>query len=135
MLQLGTLILQIDGLGLCASELSRGLADIGTGHDSGAVLVLADAQRTLVGLYRGLQQTLFGIKHTQLQVVLDQLRLQAEAYRRQIGSAGLHGRAAGLQPTAQPPPKVQLPAGCEIQVDRKSTRLNSSHVKISYAVF
>src|SRR5690606_41204732 len=25
--------------------------------------------------------------------------------------------------------------GCKIDIDRKSTRLNSSHVKISYAVF
>src|SRR3989442_6769341 len=29
----------------------------------------------------------------------------------------------------------QEPAGDELPVDRKSTRLNSSHVRISYAVF
>src|SRR5690606_39907431 len=28
-----------------------------------------------------------------------------------------------------------MPLSCEIRLDRKSTRLNSSHVKISYAVF
>src|SRR5690606_41903054 len=41
-----------------------------------------------------------------------------------------------LQCTARQPPRtaVGLPAP-ERLVDRKSTRLNSSHVKISYAVF
>src|SRR5207302_4573986 len=32
------------------------------------------------------------------------------------------------------PPRARLPGPVEVQ-DRKSTRLNSSHVKISYAVF
>src|SRR5690606_41708565 len=32
-------------------------------------------------------------------------------------------------------PAAVAPAVAELQADRKSTRLNSSHVKISYAVF
>src|SRR5690606_41781217 len=32
-------------------------------------------------------------------------------------------------------PAKGLPEGAEVRIDRKSTRLNSSHVKISYAVF
>src|SRR5690606_41008340 len=35
----------------------------------------------------------------------------------------------------QPPARVAVDRGDEVVVDRKSTRLNSSHVKISYAVF
>src|SRR5690606_39634160 len=67
------------------------------------------------------QQALLGIQHAQLQVVLRQLRLQAEARGGEVGGAGLHVRGVGFQLAAQ--------------LDRKSTRLNSSHVKISYAVF
>src|SRR5690606_40511835 len=33
------------------------------------------------------------------------------------------------------PKHIQNPIRCDDQGDRKSTRLNSSHVKISYAVF
>src|SRR3989442_6884120 len=40
------------------------------------------------------------------------------------------------QPRAQPGAQHALDHGhVEFQVDRKSTRLNSSHVRISYAVF
>src|SRR2546427_6442402 len=44
-------------------------------------------------------------------------------------AAVLAGQACGLQPGAQPRAAVELHA------DRKSTRLNSSHSQISYAVF
>src|SRR5690606_41704482 len=41
--------------------------------------------------------------------------------------------------TEEPVPNPQVidigPAGTAMRLDRKSTRLNSSHVKISYAVF
>src|SRR5690606_41575715 len=39
--------------------------------------------------------------------------------------------AVGARETSQLPARIQWPEG----LDRKSTRLNSSHVKISYAVF
>src|SRR2546427_12063709 len=39
---------------------------------------------------------------------------------------------AGAGPGAGPPPRAR---GREEQLDRKSTRLNSSHSQISYAVF
>src|SRR5690606_40565799 len=52
-----------------------------------------------------------------------------------VSSAGLHiAQKIDIKPSYQVPfaaaikPQVQIP-------DRKSTRLNSSHVKISYAVF
>src|SRR2546427_8956839 len=35
----------------------------------------------------------------------------------------------------QPPPFLMLAAGVRAEQDRKSTRLNSSHSQISYAVF
>src|SRR5690349_23119544 len=35
----------------------------------------------------------------------------------------------------QPPPPPPPPPGGATMIDRKSTRLNSSHVEISYAVF
>src|SRR5690606_41353523 len=61
--------------------------------------------------------------------------------RRPAGAHGIHARlligvehfqqqAAGLAPLRK---RLQQPALQD--VDRKSTRLNSSHVKISYAVF
>src|SRR2546429_6077009 len=43
------------------------------------------------------------------------------------------------RPSGSPPPKgaafERLPAGGDVHADRKSTRLNSSHGYISYAVF
>src|SRR5207253_3438175 len=48
---------------------------------------------------------------------------------------GLMAREVGLMPTLTelPPPVSGL--NCTMVLDRKSTRLNSSHVAISYAVF
>src|SRR5690606_39726752 len=47
---------------------------------------------------------------------------------------GAHGHVRGVHPLESPSGRLhkQSPIGSE---DRKSTRLNSSHVKISYAVF
>src|SRR5690606_42159875 len=44
-------------------------------------------------------------------------------------------RAGGLPPGAAHPAVERAPRGLHGHADRKSTRLNSSHVKISYAVF
>src|SRR5690606_41593150 len=57
-----------------------------------------------------------------------------------LGAAELAGRqrAVRLQAVADPVADALgdlVPAPAAPQVDRKSTRLNSSHVKISYAVF
>src|SRR5690606_34925331 len=53
------------------------------------------------------------------------------------GPAPSSQTAPGQEPSRQAPPgSPQLaPAGSPTIPDRKSTRLNSSHVKISYAVF
>src|SRR5690606_40280662 len=64
------------------------------------------------------------------------------------GALVLAARAARLRPSrTEAPPHLQVrlhptvvddPRGLEdalVELDRKSTRLNSSHVKISYAVF
>src|SRR5690349_6514404 len=53
---------------------------------------------------------------------------------------GLSQRAHGHDPTLRPrrsgPAQASVPvAQEELKTDRKSTRLNSSHVEISYAVF
>src|SRR5690606_41248757 len=59
-----------------------------------------------------------------------------------MASQSLYGLGVTLQRTANPLlplilPVEQLPAGglTQARIDRKSTRLNSSHVKISYADF
>src|SRR5690606_41018457 len=53
-------------------------------------------------------------------------RLRAALSRRARGPGGVHGRHAALRV------RYGVPSA---HSDRKSTRLNSSHVKISYAVF
>src|SRR6266576_3267862 len=53
-------------------------------------------------------------------------RAQVVARRQQV--AQIHRQPLGL-------PGQLVPAGAEHDQDRKSTRLNSSHVEISYAVF
>src|SRR5690606_39745453 len=54
--------------------------------------------------------------------------------RGRLRPCGLHGtlRARPFRGTRQ---HGHLRGGCRAAQDRKSTRLNSSHVKISYAVF
>src|SRR5690606_36708218 len=44
-------------------------------------------------------------------------------------------RTTAATPTTKPMEQMLWDAACSIRGDRKSTRLNSSHVKISYAVF
>src|SRR2546430_8668579 len=49
--------------------------------------------------------------------------------------ASISGGPGGARAAAQPRPRLPPPArGCRAR-DRKSTRLNSSHSQISYAVF
>src|SRR3712207_7732929 len=48
--------------------------------------------------------------------------------------SGADGAAAGDRADREPPPGRRL-GGRRAQPDRKSTRLNSSHANISYAVF
>src|SRR5690606_40848668 len=61
--------------------------------------------------------------------VLD--RREGRAYRREVPGAGVGVSAA----EREQPQEVRLARPVRAQQDRKSTRLNSSHVKISYAVF
>src|SRR2546430_8859373 len=44
-------------------------------------------------------------------------------------------RRDGVQSTADAPPQISACAAAGAFIDRKSTRLNSSHSQISYAVF
>src|SRR5690349_22534932 len=53
-------------------------------------------------------------------------RAQRPAGPASRGQAGIHRRAGGHGPELE---------GADVRRDRKSTRLNSSHVEISYAVF
>src|SRR5436309_8057704 len=53
---------------------------------------------------------------------------------RRPGARHFRTTHAGPTPTGLTP-KWSIRAGCDRPLDRKSTRLNSSHVKISYAVF
>src|SRR5436309_3908832 len=51
----------------------------------------------------------------------------------QLHGSGVHGRLQAMRSSVDPFPRRC--AGTGRPTDRKSTRLNSSHVKISYAVF
>src|SRR5205807_10412716 len=52
-----------------------------------------------------------------------------------VAVAGLFGAAATAQPAPKREPAPCFGQNCPRQPDRKSTRLNSSHLVISYAVF
>src|SRR5690606_39330270 len=67
---------------------------------------------------------------------------RVQAQRRESAQApapearpGAAGRWLALPPRAVPPPAHGLACAGTHRPDRKSTRLNSSHVKNSYAVF
>src|SRR5690606_40909724 len=53
----------------------------------------------------------------------------------EAGSGAIHPISSNIISSVQKEIKVPLIVGGGIRSDRKSTRLNSSHVKISYAVF
>src|SRR5699024_12005460 len=64
---------------------------------------------------------------------IDEADLPLHVY--QVNSADLYTEATDLEPRLMET-DVIVPGGAnELQTDRKSTRLNSSHVSISYAVF
>src|SRR2546430_8877945 len=48
---------------------------------------------------------------------------------------GIVDAAGGVEPRTEYEPDLTRPDMPELQTDRKSTRLNSSHSQISYAVF
>ncbi len=116
MLQLSALPLQVDGLGLGTLELGGGLAHVGFRHDAGAVLVLGQAQRARIGGDRGIEQARLLVEHPQLQVVLHQFALQAQARGGEICGTGLELGTTGLQATAQLAPDIQFPRRAEAQV-------------------
>src|SRR5690606_41839431 len=81
-------------------------------------------------LFRSVE-ALLGVGHARGQLAAEREppppRAAADGHR--------HGRLGPLRQREQPPGAV-LEAGQQLRrEDRKSTRLNSSHVKISYAVF
>src|SRR5690606_41561433 len=74
----------------------------------------------------------------QEQVGLDQIHERARLRRRQLALAHHHAVAARREETIERPGHQPAAIGvgqADRRQDRKSTRLNSSHVKISYAVF
>src|SRR5690606_40845527 len=98
----------------------------------------SDEQRAEVGIRGGcrcdLQQELLGGIATE--------RIEAQHHPATAGSDGglVRGRQAHPRREGAVLGKDGLAAGCAThqwcsETDRKSTRLNSSHVKISYAVF
>src|SRR2546426_3172810 len=54
---------------------------------------------------------------------------------RRVGVAGNEGEPRFFHPRPDPVEEGELPDRREHHLDRKSTRLNSSHLVISYAVF
>src|SRR5690349_23278247 len=57
------------------------------------------------------------------------------AHARALGRLGVARVLAAEEARSQRPPGDDADPGCAAERDRKSTRLNSSHVEISYAVF
>src|SRR5207302_4442541 len=97
----------------------------------------------LEGLVGGAERLLLQVQLNLPRAVGDfsEARLAHDALEHQP-SADRHVRRIGIQPLAAALAEggVQLPgervaANGWMPIDRKSTRLNSSHVKISYAVF
>ncbi|MNM96834.1 hypothetical protein D3C81_1093250 [compost metagenome] len=97
-------------------ELSAGLGHcVGTG-DACAVLVLGHAQRPFIRRDGGFQQALLLIDNAQLQVILHQLRLLAEADRGEVGEARLSTGLVSVHGLAQLAPQVDFPAHPKLRV-------------------
>ncbi|MNJ55157.1 hypothetical protein D3C77_506310 [compost metagenome] len=111
--QLGPLPNQINQVGLGAFQLGLRLSHRILAGYPGAVLVLGHGQRTLVGRNCGFKQALLLVHHPQLQIILHQFRLQAQANRRHVGQARLSTGLIGCQTIAQFAPQVSFPADAE----------------------
>src|SRR5690606_42166144 len=61
--------------------------------------------------------------------------VEAAATAERIGAAAVAGGDVGIEDRHARRGRAAVELAIEQQRDRKSTRLNSSHVKISYAVF
>src|SRR5438874_10164664 len=80
------------------------------------------------------ERDFLGVLGEQAKRVVDSLQEQALAIRKDRRDGVDHlGKVGDLDRAAVADEDVQV--GCDSQRDRKSTRLNSSHVEISYAVF
>ncbi|MNF85843.1 hypothetical protein D3C84_682540 [compost metagenome] len=113
-LELRALPDQVDHVRFGALELGLGLGHGVLARYAGAVLVLGHLQGALISLDRVLEQALLAIDHAQLQVILHQLRLLAQAHGRQIGKACLSIRGVGFQATAQLAPHIRFPTDARL---------------------
>ncbi|MNP19835.1 hypothetical protein D3C76_1123830 [compost metagenome] len=114
--ELRTLPDQVNQVSLGAFELRTGLGHGIRAGDTGAVLVFVHSQRALISRHGGFQQALLLIDHPQLQVVLHQLRLLAQADRRKVGETRFGTGLVGIQGFAQLAPQVDLPAHAQLRV-------------------
>ncbi|MNL16012.1 hypothetical protein D3C87_1370330 [compost metagenome] len=107
--ELGALPDQVDHVRFGTLELRLRLGHRVLAGHTGTVLVFGHFQGTSIRLDRRLQQPLLLVDHPQLQVVLHQFRLLAQAHRRQIGKTGLGIRGVGFKTPAQFAPDVRFP--------------------------
>ncbi|MNN56345.1 hypothetical protein D3C81_1712670 [compost metagenome] len=106
---MGALPDQVDHVRLGALELRLRLGHRVLAGNPGAVLVFGHFQRTLICLDGGFQQAFLLVDHAQLQIVLHQLRLLAEAHGRQVGETGLGVGGVGFQTATQFTPDIRFP--------------------------
>ena len=113
MLELSALDAHVDRLGLGGLELRLGLHDVGLGGDSIREPILRQAEKLLEVGDRLVQQLLLGVEGAQLEVVLGQLRLEAQARRFHVTRARLGAGPVRLHRAADSSPDVQLPREVE----------------------
>jgi hypothetical protein len=113
--ELRALRLEVDGLRLCGLELAFGQRHVGAQHGAGGVLVLREFERLGVGRGGAGVQVALQVDDADLQVVLRERGLDAQARAREVVGAGLRWRIAGLDRAAHGAPDVGLPARGEAQ--------------------
>jgi hypothetical protein len=116
-LELRALDAHVDGLGLGGLELGLRLHHVGLGRHPAREPVLGQAEELLEGGDGLVEQLLLSVQGAQLEVVLGQLRLEAQARRLQVSRARLGGGPVRLHPAADPSPDVQFPREIEAQLE------------------
>ncbi len=115
MLELRALDAHVDRLGLGGLELGLRLDHVGLGRDPARVPVLRQAEELLEGGDRLVEELFLGVHGAELEVVLRQLRLEAQARRFEVARARLGAGLARLHRAANPSPDVELPREVEAQ--------------------
>ena len=91
-------------------ELRLCLRDVEPGGDAGAVALLGEGQRMIVGLYRSVEDRLLTVEASQLYIIVDELSQQREARALEIRRGSLRIGLACEDLVANLSPEVELVA-------------------------